>query len=267
MLGRLLKYELKATGRIFLPLYAALMLFAAVTKIISHFSGDSFNVPKIISIIMYCMLLTGMFVMTFVVMIQRFYKNLLSEEGYLMFTLPVESWKHIISKLAVSILWHIGSVVAALLSIIILAFEEVFLTDFLQEFFSAVSWISDVFGRTAGLAVMEIIFLSIISMASGILIIYASIALGHLANRHRVMASLGAFLGISTLSQILYFCIIVAVDSHELGKYLESLNVGLHTSVVVFHWAMWFMIGFFALLSVVYFIITDYILNRRLNLE
>ena len=39
---------------------------------------------------------------TCVVTIQRFYKGLLGQEGYLMFTLPVKNWQLVFSKALVS---------------------------------------------------------------------------------------------------------------------------------------------------------------------
>ena len=90
MLSKLLKYELKATGRIFLPLFLALLLFAGINRF--TLSPDEFDAPAMISMIMYIIIMVGMFVMTFIMMIQRFYKNLLSDEGYLMLTLPVKPW-------------------------------------------------------------------------------------------------------------------------------------------------------------------------------
>ncbi len=62
--------------------------------------------------------------MTLTMMIQRFNKNLLSDEGYLMHTLPVKPWKHIASKLLASMLWMIGSVVVALISILVITYEK-----------------------------------------------------------------------------------------------------------------------------------------------
>ncbi|MEG2638949.1 MAG: ABC transporter permease, partial [Clostridiales bacterium] len=41
MLGKLLKYETKATGRTLLPLYAALLIFALINKI---FMNNDFSV-------------------------------------------------------------------------------------------------------------------------------------------------------------------------------------------------------------------------------
>mgnify|MGYP006988889638 CR=1 FL=1 len=46
-------------------------------------------------------------VMTVVLMVSRFYRNLLRNEGYLMFTLPVSAHALVWSKLIVSLVWFL----------------------------------------------------------------------------------------------------------------------------------------------------------------
>lgn len=267
MLGKLLKYELKATGRTFMPIYAAMLIAAAVTKLISALTAGGSEVPEFISAIVYSMILMGMFVMTFVVMIQRFHKNLLSDEGYLMFTLPVEPWQHIVSKLLISVLWNLGSLVAAFLSIVILTFDEIANRALMLDLFAVIAEFLTIFGPTGSLVVLEIFLAGIATTVFGILLIYASIALGHLSNRHRTMASLGAFLGLTAFAQILFACLTLIPNVRVLQHYMDTLQESLQTSIALFHYVMWFTIGFFTLLSAGYFLITNHILKKRLNLE
>ena len=51
-----------------------------------------------------------------------------------MHTLPVKPWKHIVSKLFVSMLWIVTSGIAALISILIIALEKGDLTRITVEF-------------------------------------------------------------------------------------------------------------------------------------
>lgn len=92
MLGKLTKYEFKATCRFFLPLYGALLLLAAMSRLsqwimtyneigLLHYFSNIFT-------LVYVLVAVAIFALTLIVMIQRFYKNLLGDEGYLMFTLP-----------------------------------------------------------------------------------------------------------------------------------------------------------------------------------
>jgi hypothetical protein len=149
------------------------------------------------------------------------------------------------------------------LSVYIIAFEQINIPDIINiigEFFNHIATASAV------LFIFETILLFSINLASGVLIIYASIAIGHLFNRHRIISSFGAFIGLSTLSQI-YLTVVTLIFNdiytfpvmHDYSS-IDMIIPGIHTVI-------WYMILITGLISAVYFIITNYILSRRLNLE
>jgi hypothetical protein len=263
MLSKLIKYELKATGRLFLPLFLALLLFAVINRFTPEKFGDT---PAEISIIICIMIMVGMFVMTFIMMIQRFKNNLLSDEGYLMHSLPVKPWKHILSKLLVSMLWIVVSGFTAFISILIIALngDLTELTEFFAEFYQQVY---GYLGTSVYLLSFELILVLLISLASGIFLIYTSIALGHLFNKHKMLASFGAFIVLSTIPQF-FFSLIGVIPGIP---YFSTLHISsadeLINNLPVIQLMIVSGIIFTALLSVAYFAITNYILSKRLNLE
>ena len=111
MLGKLLKYELKAMGRIILPLYLVLILAAGLfavniklndkTQTLSGFM----NILSIITTILFVACIFVVVIVMIFLVVQRFYKNLLGQEGYLMFTLPASTLEHILSKMLSSMIW------------------------------------------------------------------------------------------------------------------------------------------------------------------
>ena len=262
MLSKLLKYELKATGRIFLPLLLALLLFAGINRF--TIGPEKFDTPAMISMAIYIMIMVGMFVMTFIMMIQRFNKNLLSDEGYLMHTLPVKPWKHIVSKLFVSMLWIVVSGITALMSILIIALRNGDLTKFAEAFSTSYHQAFELLGASVYLLSFEIIIVLLVSLASGILIIYASIAIGHLFNQHKMLASFGAFIALSALSEILLklFNLIPGtafsfnISINDLIGMQPVIQLMLASGII-----------FTGLGCAAYFAITNYILSKRLNLE
>jgi hypothetical protein len=265
MLSKLLKYEIKATARIFLPLYVVLLVYAVIHKVISSIFTPRITAPEAISMFIYVMLLVAIFVVTFVVMIQRFYKNLLSDEGYLMFTLPTKPWKHIISKLLISMMWTVVSVIAAVASISIVAFDKIFTMDFIQVLQKAISDCYNYVGMSITLFIVEFLLAGIVSLVSSVLIIYASIAIGQLFNRHRILSSLGAFIALNTVSQILV-SIVYAIPGFTLFRAdISSVN-DFHAMEPYIHLFIWLSIICFGFLSAGYFIVTN-ILSKRLNLE
>lgn len=265
MLSKLLKYEIKATGRIFLPLFLALLMFAGITRLISAFGPEKWNTPATISMVIYMFIMAGMFVMTFLMMIQRFNRNLLSDEGYLMLTLPVKTWKHILSKLLVSMLWIMASGIAALFSIMIIAFQKGDLSTVFQGFFTAYREAFAQLGAYLYLVSFELIILALLCLAAGILIIYASIAIGHLVNRHKMLASFGAFIALNTLSQIYFILISKSPIADFINTHLSSYNFsGSHYPEQLIIACGIIIIG---LLSAAYFAAANFILSKKLNLE
>ena len=97
---KLLKYEWKACARICLPLYAVELLVAFINRLLYSDIGSKllYGIPSIVMTMLYAAIMVALFVVTAVVLVQRFYKNLLGSEGYLMFTLPVSVSQHILSK-------------------------------------------------------------------------------------------------------------------------------------------------------------------------
>ena len=81
MLRKLLKHELRATGRIMLPLYLILVLAAVCAncslRVLEHSSLRLLNVISGVLIALFFIALIGVGVMSLVLMIQRFWKNLM----------------------------------------------------------------------------------------------------------------------------------------------------------------------------------------------
>ena len=120
---KLLKYEWKACARICLPLYGVLILMSFVTHLLYSIPQNStfgFMLPAISSML-YMGVMMAAFVVTAVILIQRFYKNLLGSEGYLMFTLPVTVSQHLFSKTIIAVVMIGLSGLSAFLSIGIFA--------------------------------------------------------------------------------------------------------------------------------------------------
>ena len=135
MLGKLIKYEFKSTSRLMWYLYGALIIIGGLMGImfrtnesgessamgyISMFgiTGNNDTLTTIFVILtgVYALLVQAIFIMTVIMIVSRFYKNLLGGEGYLMHTLPVKTHNLIISKGIVAIIWGVIAVISGILS-------------------------------------------------------------------------------------------------------------------------------------------------------
>ncbi|AFM00420.1 MULTISPECIES: hypothetical protein [Desulfitobacterium] len=265
MLSKLMKYELKATGRVFLPLFLALLVFGLINRFMLGVSAShQWQTPAIISMAVYIFIMVGMFVMTLIMTLQRFYKNLLSEEGYLMFTLPVKPWQHIVCKMTISLFWLVLSFFVAILSIVLIAFKPGDWEHIMREIMN-LGKVLDYFGSSVYLYSLEGILGIIIVLTSAVLILYASIAVGHLFTQHRILASFAAFIGLNTITQIISMGItyVVGYNFHNLQVTSENfltMQSELHLFIV-------YLLIESALITAAYFAITNHILKKRLNLE
>ena len=209
MLGKLLKHEFRATGRIMLPLMGALLALALMANLsIRGMTSSLSDIPAlrilfILILIFFGMGMVAVGVMALVVMVSRFYRNLLKSEGYLMFTLPVSVHELIWSKLIVSLVWFFAT---ALFIFLILALTGLNLsgTNLEMIFSEFPSW-SEVVRELDELgirgALTQLMAWSAVIMLLGAIVsclhFYGAMALGHMFTKNKVLLSVVFFILIS----------------------------------------------------------------------
>ena len=134
MYRKLCKYEFKSLARTLLPIYLAVVIVSLINAVsfslndlfgASGFfgaAGDGWLVGmmQLVMMMAYFCVMVALFVLTLVVILQRFYKGLLCSEGYLMFTLPVKPWQLIAAKGTAAFVISLISTAAAGISILLL---------------------------------------------------------------------------------------------------------------------------------------------------
>lgn len=269
MLGKLMRLELKATGRMFIPFYLSLLFFAVVNGFLLPanetplMESPLYQFAMVSSLIIYGLLMLGLVVSTLYVMVQRFYKNLLGDEGYLMFTLPVKAWEHIASKLIVSIIWILVSGLVGILSIIVIFSRNILTLEFYKEFMMVMAQIAEILRHFGPLTTIGVLIVVPISLAAIIMPIYSAISLGHLFHKHKLLYSFGIYILLNTISEAINTLFLFNVNyTNSLIQWVLSspttvqLNIGLY-SVILYS----------SISTAIYFFITNYVLTRKLNLE
>lgn len=261
MLGKLLKYELKATSRVFIPLYIAILVVSIVNGL--SLNLEILNIQGLATIILMC-LFVSLFVITIVVTIQRFNKNLLKDEGYLMFTLPVSSKYLVLSKYLTSLIWTFLSFVVAFLSFTIIfmipTYKYFDFSYFINEFNLL---FSDMLNLNIIGQFIKVILLMIISYTIFIFNVYLALSVGQLPifNRFRNVSSFIGFLVINLL--ISYAQNIVSLFINDASVNIETIDYV--TSIVSKGLNIAIIINIIIIL--VLFFATTYILDKKLNLE
>jgi hypothetical protein len=106
MLGKLLKYEVKDTSRIIPFFYLITVVLAIISFMAVKIGLEWF---KVTSSILLLLVGIAVVIVTLVVIVMRFHKNIYSNEGYLSLTLPVKPHLHLVSKTIVSYVWMLLS--------------------------------------------------------------------------------------------------------------------------------------------------------------
>ena len=277
MLGKLIKHEFRATRRIMLPLIGGVLLLSVLAGL-SIRGLDRIQNFGFLGV-MYSLTLTAFFLALFalgvvalVLMIQRFYKNLLRDEGYLAMTLPVSVDEHIWAKLLVSFVWFaivtLLSVAAMLIMLSIgtrmnflrglIGGEE--LRKILRETLRYIGG-----GNIAAFA-LECLVLLFLGSCATCLRCYASLAIGCSAANHKLAWSFLAFIGIGFVLSLLQNTISFGVLPNLDFSFVENSMESVETAVQLFHGAMWTGSALALIHCAIFYLVTRWFLKHRLNL-
>ena len=263
MLGKLLKYEIKSTYKIFLLLYGGIIFLAGINKLFSTtglFDNPNFNFIPIISSILYGLLILATFIVTFIIVIQRYYKNLFSNEGYLSFTLPVKASSHILSKGIIGFMWiFLGAIIT--LGSLLLLFSSPDLNELIKQGLNFVNNIDEYVGPQGNLLIFEIVLYLIIVPIYQVLMVYASISIGQLFNKNRVGLSFVAYFVLQSIFQIFT---IIAIMSGGFSLFFSETDPTMDKIVYSIFPVFLFLLVLF---SVLYFFGSKLIIQKKLNLE
>ena len=255
MFGKLLKYDFRAMWKQFAFIWPAALVLAVVNRFTLDGLDSSSSVGETtagVAMLVYVAILMAMFIVAVIFTIQRFFKGLLGDEGYLMHTLPVKPWQLVASKLLCAVAATAVNVAVAILSMLLII-------PWSKEAIMMAHW--NIQATEMTVAVLEFALCTLVSLAVGYLHLYLAMALGHLFNKNRAAMSVAAFIALQVIVSILGNMLLPPITD------LISPFVHNFQGLEGFHAAMWFAIATELAASAVYFAGTNYILHHRLNLE
>lgn len=261
MLGKLFKYDLKELGAFYLPMY---LIYAGVTAAFAILMALGLNSDLLqnnlfsllfgIITVIYIVALIALVLFSGLIVVYYFYRKFVSEEAYLTMTLPVNSWQHILSKLLSSAVWRLITWVLFGISVFLILLTtgiwKEMNNNITVQFVMKSVWYQLKYDMelNAGAVALGVVYM-IIGLFTSPLIYFASMSIGQMAHRHKVLMSVAAFVVIN-----------IVVTFLTAGSSLLEFQNGTF--------------GFMALsiveslvLSAAYFGITVYFLGRELNLE
>lgn len=263
MLGKLLKQDFRATARIMLPLYAAVPVLGLFTNLITRLceNQNGFLIRTIGALVsfVFSLSLIAAVVTTVVLMILRFYRNLMTDEGYLMFTLPVSTTELICSKLIVSVVWFLGALAVDALGLLV--------TGRFGSYQDAVRFqVTYTFGmpmtgaQSAGLIIEFVAFLLLCCVAL-CLMTYAAMAIGQSFKKNKGLMSVVFFFVLWIGTRIVLTLIF--------GAFYWPATSAVNTMTVL--QALWTVLGCACVGALAFcagfFFLTHGMLRKHLNLQ
>lgn len=282
MLKQLLKYEFKATSRLYGGLYLAL----ALLSVMMGFTFRQETTPLAVNVnfqrfeaglaIVYVSVILAIAVLCFVNTVRRFYQNLLGREGYLMHTLPVTETQLIVSKLLTSMVWVLCSMlvgivcITAMVSIGVFDSETFGMVDW-DSWKKLVSYLFDGLGAKFWMILFWSIVINLTRLASIILCVYAACMVAHQFKKHVMVAGIVAYAAMNMVeNQITRVLgtddVGLIMDVHVRFLYYSS---GESNASALLTTNVGYLICFAvtAAIAAAYFFLTRWLMKNKLNLE
>ena len=277
MLGKLIKHEFRATGRTMLPLFAVLTVMSVVAGFsMRQLEFSLTQMPAFVEIVLillfaaFFVVMVATVVMAFVIMISRFYKNLLGDEGYLMLTLPVNAHSHVWAKLIVSGIWFIATAVLVFVLMLLLALiisgsdiaGIIAEMPTFKEMFAQFMDYSGYNGLSLAVFVVEFVVITIVGVLNTCLNFYAAMAIGHSFSNRKVLCSVLAFAGISIVFSI--FESVLALFMGE--QFSTNIMLNYRNFAYSLNWLMLQGLLLAVVETIPLYFVTTYFLKKKINL-
>ena len=280
MLSKLLKYEFKATCRIYGGLYLAILAAAALLGAFFRFPALASDFPIVVVTTVYLMLCVAIAVITALTIIQRFTRNLLGREGYLMHTLPVTPAQLILSKLISSMVWLLCSILVIALSLgVFFLCGMLNVNGLFSDWASAVRdfrQLADILQHVLNVSGFMLLLTAIEWLATlvcSILCLYTACMIGHQFKQHFALVGIAAFVVLNVVQNQLLNLLPYNSDN-AMGLNLVFSTSASDGSLVytvsgnkAYVWAVLAALAVDLVVCAVYFAATNWLMKNKLNLD
>lgn len=265
MLGKLMKYEWKATWKLLLSANALTFVMTilawCMVKILDRSGGDfaMMDFTAVMVLFTYAGSMFAVSVGTAIYLIHRFYTSTYGDQGYLLHTLPVDTHHIIVAKILVSTAWVMINILSIYLSVIFLfaSSSEVF-DSMMRGMKDTIEFLGA--QKITIFTVIMTLIAFIFSVFAKVLKVGACISLGQLSSNHKLMLSFAWYVAIYVVERVvygIYFALQIT--------FYRGLSNTHYTSIFDNQWETSLIAGIIS--CVVYYLLTWYVMSRKLNLE
>lgn len=272
MLTKLIKYEFNAVSRVLVVINLitlGISLIGCLTFVspLWEFESDYTFFLAMMSVMIYYMAIIAISLSSVIYMAIRFYRNLYTDEGYLMHTLPVRPYQLILSKAITAFVWTLITmfmIVFSVCTLIFSAFLKFGWEDLpqIQEILRELpEMCHDIYGMTVSGTCVYLMFVLLIGSLCSIFMCYAAVSIGQLFKTHKVLGAVGCYFGFYFIMQI---CSSLAMMPFYIfsssSYYYNYMGDYMQTSLLI-------TLLLNSVFTVVFYVITEQIMRKKLNLE
>ncbi len=263
MLGKLIKYDLKASARIlilihllYLVLCISIRLFF-INRLDFNLPANVLFTPVLICAVMVFLLIFVLWFSTWLILAFRFYRNLFSGEGYLSWTLPASALEHLWSKIISGYVFLAADTVIVSGGILILVTGE----NVVSSYQTIAADFTEQLGMPLTTFALYMFVLMLASCLPTVIQTYFYIAAGQLFPGHRVLCSVAIYFITGFVLQ--FFTLVLMAAFHlmpgygntgpdTMGNYIAGTSMlgGVITLVTAF----------------IAYAATHYIMTKKINL-
>lgn len=291
MLGKLLKHEWKQTWKLpaFILLAAMVITLIGVgsffTPLWNNDSSFLLTFTGYLFLFITVILLIASILAIFVYFSIRFYKNLFTDEGYLMHTLPVTCNQLIWGKFFIFLFWLVvsGILVSLCGTALLLAWDQALDLNILETFrelgqalhdygfVKLMGELNEACRTITGLPVLIFAILYVLSIIINIFHViltpYFAISIGQLFSRFKLAASIGIYIAILIIQQTVAMIITFPINMSLMAKQIDSV-MGLYEYKISTFYAMYAPPVIMTLvLTVLFYFFTHNLMKKHLNLD
>ena len=272
MLGKIIKHEFRATWKKICGMYAIMIISLLVAMVsfnledidLNGTATDIFRIILGISMLVLVVSLTAAFVIILVLLCQRFYQSVYSNQGYLTMTLPVSKFSILNGKLITYVIWSIVTVFV----IVPCAWGYICFVEKSNDFMDLFRFIGDYIENCDDILyelILPIINLLFIPIRL-YLYIFACLSLGQLSNKHKIGMAVAwsFFLRVGEMIITGLISVLFVPDTNPVS--LVMIFFRITSGDVMRRLNLFSLIGTLIIVAI-YYMITALIMNKKVNLQ
>ncbi len=267
MLGKLIKYDLKSSGKLFLLLHGIFLVFCVLMRfiymnrldLIAPVDEKMLVVSLLLFFTLFTVFVSALMFYTQMQIAFRYYRNLFSREGYLSWTLPVSGIQHLWAKIISGCIFMAADTLIVAAGILILATGK--------NIRDAYSLVADETTRELGMTLgdfgLMLLILCLVSCIYSVIMIYFCINIGQLFPGHRVLCAVAAYFITSTVIQT-GSLIILFISGYFPGYEFFAAEGATAADFMIRIYAISCVIS--TVVTVAMYIATHYMMKKKVNL-